>query len=346
MSILVFLRVNENGVLLASVESQTQPRHPRILVAHHEVAIREVLDQILREGGCEVCTVESSAEAVSQAPHFRPDTLIIEPIMPELDGFKAAKQIAQATNCRVLFLESRSSSVAERKEWLNGARQEIANCDLLLMPFDREDVLETVFGHRKPEKEQTDTEQWYKGPDGSWYIKEKDYSLAALVVVVLLIGWVALVFYAPHQKHLTAEEQVALSKARTSVAVALYERLIKGDRIGSELEDAIERIVLEESQRRESPEGRRNLVDALKVDLSRPSDVLRVELRGGHNLVIYLRKSDFDTVLYPDRKEFVKAIGKAWCDNTGENSHWLLPSVYISDIRTGEDLASHSCVFD
>ena len=95
---------------------------PRILFAHHEVAIREFLDPILRKSGCDVCTVESSAEAVSQAPGFRPDILIIEPIMPHPDGVKAAKQIVQAANCRVLFLESPSTPP-------QSARNGCAGCD-------------------------------------------------------------------------------------------------------------------------------------------------------------------------------------------------------------------------
>lgn len=74
--------------------------------------------------------------------------------------------------------------------------------------------------------------------------------------------------------------------------------------------------------------------------------VLRIEPRGGNNLVLYLRKSNFEIVPFPDRGEFVKAIGKAWCENTGEDSHFFLPSVYIRDIRTGEELASYSCVFE
>jgi hypothetical protein len=40
----------------------------------------------------------------------------------------------------------------------------------------------------------------------------------------------------------------------------------------------------------------------------------------------------------------VKAAGKAWCDNTGEDSHFSLPSVEIRDIKTCDELASYSCV--
>jgi CheY-like chemotaxis protein len=423
---------------------------PRILVAHHEVAIREVLEQILRKGGCEVCTVESSPEAVSQAPHFRPDTLIIEPIMAQLDGVQAAKQIVQATNCRVLFLDSRSSSVAEREEWLNRLRQEIPNCGVLLLPFDRDEVLETIFGLGKPKKRQDEAEspeqhvradaerpftarceispvqsqivpRDYK-TDKSSYADDLIGSVVVGLGILGFLGWIALVFYAPHQKHLTTEERDGQQKARKAVANALQKQLTgSSTELDNALNDILSPITKDAGAKSQphddicvisldcppqlSKEGKYQYVQlrdgtfrrfsastsvaeimraiakdfpscmynpatgklepapsregetiidltsrkdsaASKDNLSPTSAMLRMEPRGGNNLYIYLRKSDFETVLYPDRKEFVKAVGKAWCDNTGEDSHWLLPSVYIGDIQTGEELASYSCVFD
>lgn len=79
-------------------------------------------------------------------------------------------------------------------------------------------------------------------------------------------------------------------------------------------------------------------------DSVRPSSVLRIEPREGNNLFIYLRTKDFEIVPYPDRDDFVRTLGKAWCTSAGEGSHWLLPSIYIYDIRTGGPLARHNCV--
>ena len=81
----------------------------------------------------------------------------------------------------------------------------------------------------------------------------------------------------------------------------------------------------------------------LGAHLADSSDV-RLEPRRANNLEIYLKKTSFESVPYPDRDEFVTTTGKAWCDNTGEASHIFLPSVKIRDIRTGEELASYSCV--
>jgi len=182
--------------------------------------------------------------------------------MPQIDGLRAAKQIVQETNCRVLFVESASSPLEERKGLLHGLREEISNCDLLILPSDKEKILETVLGLREPEKRQS---------------KSRDF------------------------KALESDGQ--LLKGINAVAFGWNEE-------------------------------------------AAANTALRIEPRRGDNLEIYLRKDDFESVPYPDRADFVKAIGKAWCDNTGEDWHWLLPSVYMKDIRTGEELASHSCVFE
>ena len=81
---------------------------------------------------------------------------------------------------------------------------------------------------------------------------------------------------------------------------------------------------------------------ALRTRLPHATEI-RLEPRKGSNLRIYLLQSSFETVLYPDRGDFVKAVGKAWCDDPGVGRTFL-PSVKICDIRTGDELASYNCV--
>ena len=258
------------------------------------------------------------------------------------------------------------------------------------------------------------------------YYKTDELSswLGGAALCLLVVGYLALVFYAPRQKTFTEGERAALKKARLAVAQVLQARLTGSSELSEALDatlsegaeaksgshDDIHFLVLDcppiskegKYQYVQMPDGtfkrfsaatsESQIMMAIAKDFpacmhnsttgklepapSRKSEriidlttsqesatagengaaskdnpppasaVLRIEPRGGKNLVIYLRKSDFETVLYPDRKEFVRAVGKAWCDNTGEDSHWLLPSVYIGDIRTGEELARYSCVFD
>jgi hypothetical protein len=56
-------------------------------------------------------------------------------------------------------------------------------------------------------------------------------------------------------------------------------------------------------------------------------------------LEIYLPKTTFQSVPYPDSDAFVTSLDQAWCDNTHSTAdHWIfLPSVKLQDWRgTGE----------
>jgi len=330
---------------------------PRVLVAHHDIAIREDLQPILRSAGCEVCTLSSSVEAVSQATNFRPDTFITEATMPELDGVKAAKQIVQAVDCRVLFLESRWTPTAEREEWLNRVRQEIANCDLLILPCDRKSILETVLGLPKEEQLHIEPAPPIRQHNVQTPVPKTEKTIEAVtettglqeivagvigLLILLVLAWVAFVFYSPFQK-LTEGENSALQKARRAAAAVLDQRIVQ-PKLNKDISERNFKAL--NSDDAKLMEATNNIVLFDQATSNDSNALLRIEPRGGNNLSIYLRKSDFETVLYPDRKEFVRAVGKAWCENTGEDSHWLLPSEYIGDIATGEGLASYSCVFD
>jgi hypothetical protein len=73
-----------------------------------------------------------------------------------------------------------------------------------------------------------------------------------------------------------------------------------------------------------------------------PATQLRLQQQGGFNLIVWM--SDFESVLYPDRRPFVQAIGRLWCENKEIRSELVfLPSVEIRDIRNGKTLASYSC---
>jgi hypothetical protein len=73
-----------------------------------------------------------------------------------------------------------------------------------------------------------------------------------------------------------------------------------------------------------------------------PSSEARLVPMKGSNLQIFLSKSAFESVPYPDRDAFVRGIGRAWCDAVDT---WFVPSVDFRDIRTGGSLASYNCVF-
>ena len=69
---------------------------------------------------------------------------------------------------------------------------------------------------------------------------------------------------------------------------------------------------------------------------------LRLEPKTGGVLEIYLSKSEFESIPFPDRKDAIERVGRVWC-NDQSNTNELLPTLNIFDIRTGERFGKYSC---
>ena len=118
----------------------------RVLLCTGQEAILEVLTRILRDDGCEILPVSSTAEALDKALQFGPNVLIIETIMPGVDGLRAAQRIVRETGCKALFLEPLHDIFSEDglTEYANGLRREVPGCDVLPIPFSRDHALAVV----------------------------------------------------------------------------------------------------------------------------------------------------------------------------------------------------------
>ncbi|MFI6602260.1 response regulator transcription factor [Nonomuraea sp. NPDC050536] len=77
-----------------------------ILVVDDEPSIRDLLSASLRYSGFEVLTAADGYEAVEVTERAGPDLVILDVMLPDLDGFEVAKRI----DAPVLFLTAREST--------------------------------------------------------------------------------------------------------------------------------------------------------------------------------------------------------------------------------------------
>lgn len=75
---------------------------PRVLVVDDHDDARELLAVIVGSSGYEVATAANGREAVEEAQRQKPDAIIMDLFMPEMDGYEAA---------RILKADSRLASV-------------------------------------------------------------------------------------------------------------------------------------------------------------------------------------------------------------------------------------------
>jgi DNA-binding NarL/FixJ family response regulator len=108
-------------------------RQVRILVADdHSIVRRGVRALLETRPGWKVCgEAATGAEAVKQAKKLRPDVVVIDITMPDLNGFEATRQIREATpQTEVLVLTVHESEQALREVLDAGALGYVSKSDL------------------------------------------------------------------------------------------------------------------------------------------------------------------------------------------------------------------------
>jgi two-component system, HptB-dependent secretion and biofilm response regulator len=87
----------------------TEPRSLKILVADDTDSDRMILTSIVRKEGHDVVSAKNGLEAVEIFKQERPDIVLLDALMPELDGFDAARQIKELAGDElvpIIFLTS------------------------------------------------------------------------------------------------------------------------------------------------------------------------------------------------------------------------------------------------
>ena len=101
------------------------PENPAtILVADDEEVIVDLLLNILQRDGHQVHCARSGRQAVEMAMKIRPDLIIMDILMPDLDGYGATELIKQNSSLKdvpVIFLTGRSAEEDGGKAFATGA---------------------------------------------------------------------------------------------------------------------------------------------------------------------------------------------------------------------------------
>ncbi|MGH7458999.1 MAG: response regulator [Longimicrobiaceae bacterium] len=67
--------------------------HATILIAEDHADSRDALQAILESAGYEVRLAHNGREAVERAEEVRPDLIVMDIMMPEVDGFEATRRL-------------------------------------------------------------------------------------------------------------------------------------------------------------------------------------------------------------------------------------------------------------
>ena len=118
----------------------------KILIVDDEDDILHFLDLVLREKGYEVATATGGQEALTKAQLMRPDLILLDIMMPQMDGWEVLKLLRvdeETAAIPVAMLSART----EARDRVQGLQE--GAVDYICKPFSLQELvgkIEAIFG--------------------------------------------------------------------------------------------------------------------------------------------------------------------------------------------------------
>jgi twitching motility two-component system response regulator PilH len=110
----------------------------KILIVDDSPTERHVLNDLLTKAGFEVVTSDNGEDAIVKSKQVKPDLILMDVVMPGLNGFQATRAISRDPETRTIpIILCTSKSQETDKIW--GLRQGAR--DYVVKPVDRDELL-------------------------------------------------------------------------------------------------------------------------------------------------------------------------------------------------------------
>ena len=114
---------------------------PRVLIVDDDPSIRLICREVLELGGYQVRDAGSANAALNEARRFRPDMILLDVLMPGIDGYRTAEMIRADPAigmAPIMFLSARGDTADKVRAFRSGAE------DYMVKPFDAAELLARV----------------------------------------------------------------------------------------------------------------------------------------------------------------------------------------------------------
>jgi two-component system response regulator MprA len=108
----------------------------RVLVVDDEPAVRESLERVLRHDGYEVDLAQDGREAIRRLAVGRPDAVLLDVLMPSLDGLEVCRRIRDTGDRTPVLMLTARDAITDRVAGLEAGAD-----DYLPKPFALEELL-------------------------------------------------------------------------------------------------------------------------------------------------------------------------------------------------------------
>src|ERR1035437_2863592 len=127
------------GTMTSPANDVRRPADARLLVVEDEPNILELLSASLRYAGFDVITAAAGGEAVQAAQRHRPDLIVLDVMLPDMDGFDVIRRLrGGGARIPVVFLPARDST----EDKIHGLT--LGGDDYVTKPFSLEEVIARI----------------------------------------------------------------------------------------------------------------------------------------------------------------------------------------------------------
>lgn len=118
-------------------------KNRKVLIVDDEQNIVFALQLLLGKAGYMVESANNGLAAIKQYANFKPDVILLDIMMPKLDGYETAKQIREMdekSETKIVFLTAKGTVFDKMKAYENGGD------DFIVKPCTNEKILEKIAG--------------------------------------------------------------------------------------------------------------------------------------------------------------------------------------------------------
>ena len=146
---------NENQIPGVDLDEINTAARQTILVVEDEPDTVFLLKQILRMAGYNVLGAYNGYEAVQKCNENHPDLILLDLMMPEMDGWQTYQFLRQTTDVPVVIV----SAIHNKDDVVRALRQGVD--DYLTKPFVNAEVIARVQAVLRRAQPQKNTSAWY-----------------------------------------------------------------------------------------------------------------------------------------------------------------------------------------
>ena len=117
----------------AEMPNETEDRQ-RILLADDEASIRRILETRLKMAGYDVYTAQDGEEAVNAFNKYNPDLVVLDVMMPKMDGYGVTREIRRTSDVPIIIL----TALGDVSERITGL--ELGADDYVIKPFSPKEL--------------------------------------------------------------------------------------------------------------------------------------------------------------------------------------------------------------